>query len=328
VNDDFPKDPTETKDSDGDGVGDVNDAFPKDPTETKDSDGDGIGDYAESLKELLKPSSIAAKAKSIKEALTRTETGALTMKEFADGFAKVTTSSGSTTYVPTLEIEATSEDVSESLLKHYVPSTSLTTAKTSTAPLVAQRIVKSKKIIDTESFGATAGSTTATRAFNPPRQTASESTPLTFATASNTMKLEIDVVGTIIKFSLQNIGTTTAPNYQIGKLTTNFSSVVSPSTITITTISGNKCVIDCLSGSLLVIIILLKAELAAQGITSFTPKNAFPTNNGSGFRLGAMAFTRANNFVNNTKNTGKTSDGSSIIYKKKITALGRDSLYK
>ena len=40
----FPNDPTETADTDGDGVGDNSDAFPNDPTETTDTDGDGVGD--------------------------------------------------------------------------------------------------------------------------------------------------------------------------------------------------------------------------------------------------------------------------------------------
>jgi hypothetical protein len=40
----FPNDPTETSDSDGDGVGDNADAFPNDANETVDSDGDGVGD--------------------------------------------------------------------------------------------------------------------------------------------------------------------------------------------------------------------------------------------------------------------------------------------
>ena len=34
-------------DGDGDGVPDVNDAFPNDPDETKDTDGDGVGDNAD-----------------------------------------------------------------------------------------------------------------------------------------------------------------------------------------------------------------------------------------------------------------------------------------
>ena len=42
--DEFPDDPTETTDSDGDGVGDNSDAFPDDPTETEDRDNDGYGD--------------------------------------------------------------------------------------------------------------------------------------------------------------------------------------------------------------------------------------------------------------------------------------------
>jgi hypothetical protein len=53
----FPNDPTETTDTDGDGIGnvrdtdddndgviDISDAFPLDPTESSDSDGDGVGD--------------------------------------------------------------------------------------------------------------------------------------------------------------------------------------------------------------------------------------------------------------------------------------------
>ena len=43
----FPNDPTETADSDGDGVGDNADAFPNDPTESVDTDSDGIGNNAD-----------------------------------------------------------------------------------------------------------------------------------------------------------------------------------------------------------------------------------------------------------------------------------------
>jgi hypothetical protein len=56
----FPTDPTETTDTDGDGIGnnadtdddndgvlDVDDAFPTDPTESSDADGDGTGDNAD-----------------------------------------------------------------------------------------------------------------------------------------------------------------------------------------------------------------------------------------------------------------------------------------
>ncbi len=42
-----PVEPTETADSDGDGVGDNADAFPSDAEETTDTDGDGIGDEAD-----------------------------------------------------------------------------------------------------------------------------------------------------------------------------------------------------------------------------------------------------------------------------------------
>ncbi len=42
--DDFPNDPTEHRDSDGDGVGDNADQVPNDPNDTVDSDGDGVGD--------------------------------------------------------------------------------------------------------------------------------------------------------------------------------------------------------------------------------------------------------------------------------------------
>ena len=34
-------------DGDGDGVPDINDAFPNDPDESKDTDGDGVGDNAD-----------------------------------------------------------------------------------------------------------------------------------------------------------------------------------------------------------------------------------------------------------------------------------------
>ena len=60
ADDAFPNDPTETADSDGDGVGDnadpdrdgdgvanADDAFPMDATETADADGDGVGDNAD-----------------------------------------------------------------------------------------------------------------------------------------------------------------------------------------------------------------------------------------------------------------------------------------
>jgi len=43
----FPTDPTETTDSDSDGVGDNTDAFPTDSAETSDADGDGTGDIAD-----------------------------------------------------------------------------------------------------------------------------------------------------------------------------------------------------------------------------------------------------------------------------------------
>jgi len=42
--DKFPTNPLETQDTDGDGVGDNTDKFPTDPLETTDTDGDGIGD--------------------------------------------------------------------------------------------------------------------------------------------------------------------------------------------------------------------------------------------------------------------------------------------
>jgi hypothetical protein len=42
--DEFPENPNEWDDSDGDGVGDDSDAFPEDPNEWDDSDGDGVGD--------------------------------------------------------------------------------------------------------------------------------------------------------------------------------------------------------------------------------------------------------------------------------------------
>lgn len=45
--DDFPLDATETTDSDNDGVGDNSDAFPLDDSETSDADGDGVGDIAD-----------------------------------------------------------------------------------------------------------------------------------------------------------------------------------------------------------------------------------------------------------------------------------------
>jgi len=45
----FPNDPTETIDTDGDGMGDNADAFPSNSTETTDTDGDGIGDNADTF---------------------------------------------------------------------------------------------------------------------------------------------------------------------------------------------------------------------------------------------------------------------------------------
>ena len=45
----FPLDPSEWWDADGDGVGDNSDAFPSDPTETTDSDGDGVGDNSDAF---------------------------------------------------------------------------------------------------------------------------------------------------------------------------------------------------------------------------------------------------------------------------------------
>ena len=45
----FPLDPAETADTDGDGVGDNADAFPDDPGETTDADGDGIGDNVDAF---------------------------------------------------------------------------------------------------------------------------------------------------------------------------------------------------------------------------------------------------------------------------------------
>ena len=43
----FDNDPSETNDTDGDGVGDNADVFGNDPTETIDTDGDGVGDNAD-----------------------------------------------------------------------------------------------------------------------------------------------------------------------------------------------------------------------------------------------------------------------------------------
>ncbi|MCY4011627.1 MAG: M12 family metallo-peptidase [Gammaproteobacteria bacterium] len=45
----FPLDPAETADTDGDGVGDNADAFPEDASETSDADGDGVGDNADAF---------------------------------------------------------------------------------------------------------------------------------------------------------------------------------------------------------------------------------------------------------------------------------------
>ncbi len=47
VNDVFPLNPAEVSDTDGDGVGDVGDAFPNNPNESLDTDGDGIGNEAD-----------------------------------------------------------------------------------------------------------------------------------------------------------------------------------------------------------------------------------------------------------------------------------------
>ncbi len=48
----FPNDPNEWKDTDGDEVGDNADKFPNDPDEWEDSDGDGIGDNSDFLPSL------------------------------------------------------------------------------------------------------------------------------------------------------------------------------------------------------------------------------------------------------------------------------------
>ena len=45
----FPNDPNETGDADNDGVGDNSDAFPNNSSETTDSDGDGVGDNADAF---------------------------------------------------------------------------------------------------------------------------------------------------------------------------------------------------------------------------------------------------------------------------------------
>ncbi len=45
--DEFPLDPQETEDSDEDGTGDNGDAFPEDPQETTDTDDDGVGNNAD-----------------------------------------------------------------------------------------------------------------------------------------------------------------------------------------------------------------------------------------------------------------------------------------
>ena len=45
----FPEDPTESMDTDRDGVGDNADAFPADPTESVDTDNDGVGDNADAF---------------------------------------------------------------------------------------------------------------------------------------------------------------------------------------------------------------------------------------------------------------------------------------
>ena len=47
-----PNDPSETIDTDGDGVGNNADAFPGDPSETVDSDGDGYGDNADAFPQM------------------------------------------------------------------------------------------------------------------------------------------------------------------------------------------------------------------------------------------------------------------------------------
>jgi hypothetical protein len=47
----YPDDPSESADTDGDGVGDNADAFPNDASETKDSDGDGVGDIEQQASE-------------------------------------------------------------------------------------------------------------------------------------------------------------------------------------------------------------------------------------------------------------------------------------
>ena len=47
LDDEFPNDPSKTRDTDGDGVGDNEDEFPANPLEFLDSDGDGLGNNAD-----------------------------------------------------------------------------------------------------------------------------------------------------------------------------------------------------------------------------------------------------------------------------------------
>ena len=57
----FPDDPSETADTDGDGVGDNADAFPKNPNETTDADGNGVGDNADQAAADAAMKALAAK---------------------------------------------------------------------------------------------------------------------------------------------------------------------------------------------------------------------------------------------------------------------------
>ena len=190
--------------------------------------------------------------------------------------------------------------------------------------------------VDTGSF-ATGEKTSV---FKPPKAKPIENKPIVYATNSEKMIIPIEANnGDDIKFQVEKKvidAVSGVYNYEIYKVTTNFDYIQQDKT------SGNIKIVDntssereqyniiLKSGSLLISIEKIKKELKIQGITGFKPRNVYSTTNGSGFRMGSMVFTQAGSFdsAKNKRVTGKNYDSSSIIYKRRMNAIGRDSAYK